>query len=462
MTAPRVAVIAYFAPPARAVARLRIARIIASLTESGADVHVFRPAPPVWRPHFRLPADPLRNASGCVTVHDTPHPAPYLAPSRLAIEWADRIPRAYSFLDRLAKFYPDEDAVGWTRALQDTFLRYGRGDFDLVVVSGGPFTPILPSMALARSTGARFWVDYRDPFTDNPHIRRATRRRRARDERNWLHAADLITTVSPSHAELLRAKLERGHERVTLLWNYMDAIGGGPDSPMRPEQCRLTYAGGFYRGSREIAPLLTLLKRMGELEPRLCDWTFEYIGAEGDYVRAEADRLGVASRVECIGVVPSEESLRRQRGANAALCIASTAESPTAYECGNVSSKFFELLANSCRIVVIGPREHDLFSLSRTVSDVVYVDSRDVDVAAASLACALIAGIAPARSETALTWTSQWSRALLPALRRLALPIGGPSVAEPAVDHQVPGSREHVIGDGQRGDGVAEVLDAMR
>lgn len=423
MALPRIAVIAYFAAPVRAVARLRVGRLIASLAESTVDVHVFRPSPDVWRPAFRLPSDSLRDSPAHLTIHDTPHPAAYLAPSRLRLRWADRVPRVYGILDRLVKLYPDEDACGWTRELRHAFSKYSRGDFDLICVSAGPFTPLLPAMELARSTGARFWVDYRDPFTDNPHIRRTIRRRWANDERRWLGAADLITTVSPSHAALLRTKLDRDEGRVRLLWNYLDVPQATSSLPPCPDSTRVTYAGGFYRGSREIAPVFSLLKRVGEMEPQLAGWTLEYIGSQTDYVIAEARRLGVASHVECTGVVAPHEAISRQRSACAAVCIASTAQQPTAYESGNVSSKFFELVAHRCRTLVIGPREHDLFSVSRQVKGSIYIDPRDEGTAAADLARALLMGIAPACPDPSLTWNAQWLNSLVPALHAIGVSI---------------------------------------
>src|SRR5438034_424404 len=101
--------------------------------------------------------------------------------------------------------------LGWRRR------RRHRGDHAQARRSSGPYTAHLLAMQLKRDRIARTWIaDFRDLWTAN-HLYRGlfpfTLRERQL-ERQCLHAADVITTVSQGLASELRARTSKPVEVI--------------------------------------------------------------------------------------------------------------------------------------------------------------------------------------------------------------------------------------------------------
>jgi glycosyltransferase involved in cell wall biosynthesis len=184
--------------------------------------------------------------------------------------------RTFAGLRRLSDWllFPDSYA-GWARrASAATARRVERGDIDVVLTSSPPDSAHLPGVD-AKSRGARWAADFRDPWMGLEFRRPPTawhRRRQQALERRVIDGADVLLAASRTHAEQLATRLrERGLDpaRVVHLPNgYEPATDAGVASGAAPAPADVFLL--VYTGTLSLVPdVETFLDALHEMLARV-------------------------------------------------------------------------------------------------------------------------------------------------------------------------------------------------
>jgi glycosyltransferase involved in cell wall biosynthesis len=246
--------------------------------------------------------------------------------------------------------FPDEVA-GW-RPFAKAAVRGRR--FDVVLGSLPPISSGPLAAELARLTGARLVLDYRDPWTelralwDSP--RDLDRHRRLEDA--CLAQAALVIAVTPTLCRWLHQRSGRPVELVT----------NGFDAPVYPQfappvlPARLVYAGSLAYG-RDLKPLLRAMALL-RLDDNPSELQLIYAGTEGAGLLAQARELGVADAVTDVGEQTSAAALALLDGALAGVVVVSP-DFQYAYP-----GKVFEILGRARPLLVLAPQGCDAAELT--------------------------------------------------------------------------------------------------
>jgi glycosyltransferase involved in cell wall biosynthesis len=268
---------------------------------------------------------------------------------------ARRVPRPnYSRLPDRAVFWyaPAEQAA---RHLIDAWHPH------VMFSSSGPAGAHIVTSRLARYSGLPWVADFRDLWTNNPIVAypRWIDALERRYERRVLDAANHIVTVS----EPLADHLCRLHGKaVSVIPNGYDPEDFG-EAPAPEPQFTLTYTGQLIPGTQDPEPLfaaLATLAARGEITPSA--FRLQFVGGTHEgFVRQLAERHGVREYVEMVGMVPHEESIRRQQ-ASAALLMLNivVADCP-----GILSGKLPEYLGARRPILAVGPEDPSVSAFLR-------------------------------------------------------------------------------------------------
>lgn len=266
---------------------------------------------------------------------------------RQATSWLARAKlRANSALQSME--FPDE-FVGWRPFAQ---AAVARRQFDVVLATLPPVSCGPLAVRLARQTGAKLALDYRDSWAEvcGMGADAALQDRHRREEDAVLAAAGLLIGVTPTVADRLRA---RSTAPVAFIPNAVD--DDSPKAPL-PAQPSLTYAGSLAYG-RDLAPIFSAmaeLRAQSGLALRL-----SYAGPHSALCRQQAAERGVADLIDDHGQLPVQGALRLVDAASAAVVISSPG-----YEYA-YPGKIFEILGRQRPILALGPPQSEVVRLPR-------------------------------------------------------------------------------------------------
>jgi Glycosyl transferase 4-like domain len=91
-----------------------------------------------------------------------------------------------------------EKALGWVKAAEQACSSLSAQDVDLILASGSPFVAFRLARKLSDRLDRPYALDYRDPWTGNPHNVRPSRISTIREEASLLEGCAAVTIVSPS------------------------------------------------------------------------------------------------------------------------------------------------------------------------------------------------------------------------------------------------------------------------
>ncbi len=442
-SAPTILIVTCYYPPSRAIGAKRPLRMARGLRDLGWQVSVLTTSPSLQGAlDQEEPSDPgielVRSAAFMPRISLRSRAERAQGPSAGAIPPADRAPPGTA--PHVAEQEPAgaRDPVPW-RALAgpprrlvsaalsalefpDAFIGWlpfavaamrGRR-FDVVLATLPPRSVALVGAAVAKVTGARLVLDYRDPWSElltadgsygEPRAVPAWERALHRQtEDATLRQAALTLTVTPT---IQRWLSKRTSGEVVLLPNGLDAMPPQPP-PSRTSPLRLVYAGSLAY-ERSLEPLL---QSMADLRPRW-DATrlrLVYAGPHGaDLLRAAA-AFGVADAVDDMGALPSAQARALYVGAAAGVVSVSAR---TSY---SYPGKLFEILAAGCPIWLGGPSDCDAAVLVRQLGAGTCDDGSDRAAAAARLHALLEAEPAPLSPAGLAEWQAGRQVATLDAL----------------------------------------------
>lgn len=356
---PSVLIVTAFFAPSRRVGARRPERMASQLVDRGWSVSVL-----TLETRYVEPLDPSMETQAKIEVIRTGMPSPvdwlrrfrssirrstrvHSVESREVLEDPERGPtRSGGFASRLrdALEFPDPYA-GWRWSAPWSVL--GRS-YDVVVATIPPYSSALVGRAIAKRCGAKYVLDYRDPWAESPGVVNAPSvperlRRRHRDaEDACLADADLVFSVSRTLCERLARR--SGHA-VQFLPNAVDATAPTAFLEARDEG-EFVYAGSLSYG-RDLSALMRALAEVadaGPARPRLA-----YAGPHSDLVRAQAERVGATGRLNVLGNVSHADALAILRGARVGVVVVSDA-----YDYA-IPGKIFDILGVRKPILILGP-----------------------------------------------------------------------------------------------------------
>lgn len=263
---------------------------------------------------------------------------------------------------------PDKQATWFRAAVRRGRELLQREKFDAIFASIEPRTCALVAAKLAKETGVRCVIEYRDLWTDNPyhHIGQPTPLHRwlhSRFERRALKQADAVSAVcrgiashlSKSYPELLRSPVE-------LNYNFFDP-GEYPTIEEKPRPFTISYTGAMYASRTPhqfFEGMRAFIDRAG-LKPE--QFRFRWAGgAAGIKDLGEVlDRHGIRPHLDFLGQIPHRDALRLLRESDAALLLQSPEDTI------HIPGKLFEALgarvpllalAHPCEVTQIIGRCH--------------------------------------------------------------------------------------------------------
>ena len=266
-----------------------------------------------------------------------------------------RIERLYWSTYSLANF-PDPDK-GWKEpALEKARELMGRVRYDLILSSSSPVITHIVAEELSREYGIPWVAELRDLWSQNHNLPsgRTVRRMTTRLERIVLGKAEALVTVNPSMAEEL-ATLHKD-KRIFSFTNGYD-----PSIPVKglekSSKFIMTYTGQIYRGKQDPSLVLEAVSRL--IDRGKVDRTELEIRFFGPW-NEDVDKLTKEMRLEGVvrqmGVVPREESYRRQRESSVLLSFSWE----DAERFGVVTLKFYEYLGSGRPILVTKGKPEDV------------------------------------------------------------------------------------------------------
>lgn len=273
--------------------------------------------------------------------------------------------------------------IGWAPpAMRAAAAVHARAPIDVVLATLPPYSALVPAAAIARRTGARLVVDYRDPWAADRRAVRSGPERWALDrlEARLLRGAALVLFTSEPARDFYRARYPF-LRRTEVLYNGIDAmVPAGPPVPQSP--LVWAHAGSLYQG-RSLEGVVRALAAAKDVDARLL-----LVGDEPGAELSLAETLGVRDRIEWIGRRSFVETQARLRGAHRLVAVISDAHP------FSIPAKVFDYLATSRPILLLAAPDHPAARLLAAMPGHRILGANDV----AALAEVLEADAADARA----------------------------------------------------------------
>lgn len=417
---PRLLFLAHRFPPARAIACVRTWNIAKYLARLGWDLTVVTPHPSVWL-HMENPENTVANLKkeGIRRIL-TDHRWHCLLPDHLKC-WNENLGWLAGGICRTVARYLDIDkGIGWIKAAERACAHLTPQDVDVIFATGAPFSAFKLAKRLSDRLGRPYVLDYRDPWTGNPHRARPARAVVIEEESRLLGACAAATVVSHSWKLAMERRFSLG-KKLQVVTNGYDPEDFVNVKPYHFGHFAIVYTGALNPPKRVIGPLIAALQRLEEtVRDGKSQWYFHYYGPNENLVREEAVRFGVTERVVLHGSVPRAEALSAVRGAGVAVAITSVGDEVTMEDQGIVPGKIFEALGLGTPLLVIAPSASDVEDIAETTGLVRTFTASDIDGMASFLAQSISGHVLKPRHLEDYAWPNI-AKKLDTVLRRAAV-----------------------------------------
>jgi glycosyltransferase involved in cell wall biosynthesis len=356
---PKLLFLAYPFPPSKAPGCVRTWNIATYLTRLGWDVTVVTPDPAIFRKVEDDEKVSLELKREGVKRILTGQEWRCLAPNYLKC-WNQNLGKLAGAACRVvARNLGIDRHVGWIKASERACSDLTGDDVDLIFSTASPFAAFSLAKRLSDRLGKPYILDYRDPWTGNPHAESLQPQSAITREASLLESAAAVTIVSPSWGLALDQSFGVG-SKLHVVTNGYDSDEMAAVKPHEFGHCAFVYTGIFYPPKRSISPFLASLKILREsARGNAKDWYFHYYGVDEKHVLEQAERFGLTDRIVLHGRVPRQEALSAVKGANLAIVITSVAEEETLEDKGIVTGKIFEAVGLATPVLLIAPEGSD-------------------------------------------------------------------------------------------------------
>ncbi|WP_447968817.1 glycosyltransferase [Nitrospira sp. M1] len=363
---PKLLFLAWPFLPRNAPGCVRTWAIAKYLSRCGWDVTVVTPHESFWKRVDSSSAIDTKLQEEKITRITTGHRWRFLSTNEMKCANQKLSWLAGGIFRKFSRRLGIDPAIGWNQAAAQACSHLTSKDVDVILVTGKPFSAFRLAERLAKKINRPFVLDYRDPWTDNPHAAYPPRLATIREEARLLKKCSAVTIVSKSWGEVLDRNFRVG-SKLHVITNGYDPDELQNVKPYDFGHFAIVYTGVFYRTKRSVSPVMaafSLLKEM--IDETTHPWFFHYYGLSEEHVREEAIRFGVLPRVVFHGVVPRAEALSAICGANLAVVITSIAKDSTSADKGIVTSKIFEAVGLRTRVLSIAPQGSDVETILHT------------------------------------------------------------------------------------------------
>jgi glycosyltransferase involved in cell wall biosynthesis len=365
---PKLLFLARSFPPLRTTACVRTWNIAKHLARLGWDVTVVTPHSSVWRYVESIEEINARLKREGIRRLLTGHRWRCLAPTSLNCRNQGPAWLIGGVCRTIARCLGVDDGIGWAQAAERACATLTADDVDVILATGSPFTTFGLAKRLSDKLSRPYVLDYRDPWTGNPHVKRPDRPAIIRKEASLLSSCAAVTIVSPSWGVALDKRFSVG-AKLHVVTNGYDPEELADVKPTKFDHFAVVYAGNFYPPKRIITPVMAVLQQLKEIRNgNRTDWYFHYYGKHGSHIREEAQHFDVMERVVLHGSVPRTEALAAVCGASVAVVITSVAEEAMMEDRGIVPGKVFETLGLGTPILLIAPPQGDVATIAETTA----------------------------------------------------------------------------------------------
>jgi glycosyltransferase involved in cell wall biosynthesis len=403
---PKLLFLAYHFPPAKAAACVRTWNIPKYLARLGWDVTVVTPHPSILGNVEKTEeVDDILKRQGIKRIL-TGHGLRFLMPGHLKC-WNEGIGWfTGGICRRIARYLDIDNGIGWIEAAERSCSDLTSKDVDMILATGSPFAAFELAERLSERFDCPYVLDYRDPWTGNPHAIRPPRPATIRKEARLLAGSVAVTIVSPSWALAMDDRFNIG-PKLHVVTNGYDPEELTGVQPHDFGHFAIVYTGSFYPPKRVVSPVMAALKRLKEtVDSKAPEWYFHYFGGGVNHVREEAQRSGVMGRVVLHGSVPRAEALSAVRGAGVAVVITSVTNSTTMEDNGIMTGKIFEALGLGTPILLVAPSGSDAKSIAETTELVQSFTGDEVEGMASFLKDMMLGRVLQPKDVDAYSWTS--------------------------------------------------------
>ncbi|MDR4485218.1 MAG: glycosyltransferase [Nitrospirales bacterium] len=358
---PKILFMAYYFPPFNGIACVRTWNIAKYLSRLGWNVTVVTPDPHLWRlgdsseiekTNFELNKERIKRLP-------TGHNWRFLSPGCLNCDNTGMKWFMGAVGRQIASKWRIDREIGWIKEAKRACSVLVKEDVDIILASGRPFCSFRFAKWLSDKLSRPYVLDYRDPWTANPHVKLQKFQKTIKEEQQLLQNSAAVTIVSPSWALDLNKRYDL-KEKIHVISNGFDPEELSQVQPTEFPHFAIVYAGNFYPPKRVITPLIAALKHLKELRGvEKGKWFLHYYGQMGEHVRREAERFGVIDEVKLHGKVSRSVALSAVAGANVSVVITSIPDQVTLADQGMITGKVFEPLGLGTPILLICPLESD-------------------------------------------------------------------------------------------------------
>jgi hypothetical protein len=403
---PKLLFLACPFPPLRGTACIRTWNIAKYLARLGWEVTVVTPHPSVWRYVNSPEATDLQLRREGIRRISTDYRWGWLAPEFRKC-WNHGLAWFIGGIGRvIARRLDVDNGVGWIRAAEQACTTLTPNDVDVILATGAPFAAFKLAKRLSERLRRPYVLDYRDPWTGNPHRARPARPVTVREEASLLADCAAATIVSPSWGEAMDRRFALG-PKLHVITNGYDPEELADVKPYEFGHFAIVYAGGFYPPKRVISPVMAALKRLKEtMHGRGGEWYFHYYGGQAGHVREEAERFGVMEQIVLHGSVSRAEALAAVKGAGVAVVITTVTEEATMADKGIMTGKVFEPLGLGTPILLVSPPGSDVEIMAETTGLAQRFTGSDVAGMASFLAGVISGRTIIPKGVEAYAWTS--------------------------------------------------------
>jgi glycosyltransferase involved in cell wall biosynthesis len=355
---PKLLFLAHTFPPLRSSGCVRNWNIAKYLARMGWDVSVVTPHPRVWR--FADNGDTYARSleKEGIRLILTDHHWQFLFPETFSCSQHLGTRLLGALFRRLAGSYYVDRGLGWSKPVESSCGRLNKDDVDVILTSGYPFSSFRLAARIGKRLGKPYVLDYRDPWTGNPHM--VIPKSVARQEAELLDGSAAVTVVSPSWSSAMERRFHLG-SKLHVVTNGYDPEDFSSVVPMRFGHFAMVYAGIFYPPRRVISPIFAALRLLkGIKSDSLSKCVLHYFGPHSSHVEAEARRYDVSPQLVIHGNVSRQQVLSALRGAGLGIVITTVAEEVSAKEAGIIPAKVFEALGAGTPILIIAPPGTDI------------------------------------------------------------------------------------------------------
>lgn len=319
----RVLVIAYYFPPMGLSGVQRTVKFVKYLPQFGWDPTVLTIQPGGYFAHDDSLLDDL--SSNNVRIVRTLAAGPgKLFEKKEVIKLPSE--RTRKFLSRISDtFFIPDNKIGWKRkAVRKAVELHKKTPFDLVFVTGPPFSSFLAGTEIKARINKPLVFDYRDPWVEYPFKFYPTPLHRLRNvqlEKKCLQASSHVVTTNRRVKEVLLKNYPfLSYHDIDIIPQGFDPADFKPDTmqqkkgphhPRSNQKMRLTYAGVFWE-DRVPDYFLQALYRIFQEKPKLRG-SIEacFVGHFRNENMRLVNKLALQDTVNVVGYLPHRECVRQ-------------------------------------------------------------------------------------------------------------------------------------------------------